>query len=304
MSDTKTLLEIDTAQAVEVIGHRIKDLVNTHSADGVVMGLSGGIDSALLAELAVGALGSDSVYAYHLYDHISEQTSRQHAQLIADRLNIQLAICDIEPTMRSRGIYSSFIMRMTAMSGFTNRNFNQKLHQLFHAELPFISMLRRGGHNGRSGDELYNQTIGRIEAAFSARHIYRRKFLEQQAEDNNCIVLGAANRSECLVGWFVKNGVDDMPLSPINHLYKTQIRQLAEYLDLPIEIQDIVPSADMLKGVGDEHAMGISYEHMDLILYGIEKKFSDEQILELGVTIEQVNHVRLMNKLSEWKRNN
>ena len=132
MSATKTLLEIDTAQAVEVISHRIKDLVNTHLADGVVMGLSGGIDSALLAELCVGALGPDCVYAYHLYDHISEQTSRQHAQLIADRLNIQLVIRDIEPQMRSKGIYSSLTMRMASMSGFTNRNFNQKLHQLFH----------------------------------------------------------------------------------------------------------------------------------------------------------------------------
>ena len=79
---------------------------------------------------------------------------------------------------------------------------------------------------------------------------------------------------------------------------------LGEFLDLPAVIQDQVPSPDMIKGVSDEYAMGISYEHMDMILYGIEKKFSDEQILELGVTPEQINHVRLMNKLSEWKRSN
>jgi len=71
--------------------------------------------------------------------------------------------------------------------------------------------------------------------------------------------LGTANRSEYLVGWFVKDGIDDLPFSPLIGLYKTQVRQLSEFLGLPFKIRNRLASPDMVKGITDEFALGISY---------------------------------------------
>jgi NAD+ synthase len=299
-----SLLTIDEKSVAADIERNIRTLVQANSARGVVMGLSGGIDSALIATLAVRALGKERVLAYHLYDRDSDKQSRQKAQLMADWLGIELKCCDIAPAMREKQIYAPLIMRLTMVSGFINRCFGNSLNRLFAGELPFISTLRRAGAGGGNSivDALYDRTVGRVEAAFNARHRYRRSFLEQKAKEKNMIVLGAANRSECMVGWFVKDGIDDMPFSPINHLYKTQVRQLADYLLLPGPIRKQRPSPDMLKGLTDEDAVGIRYACLDVILEGIEHGLTDEQILALGPTAGQIAHVRKLKELSEWKR--
>jgi NAD+ synthase len=83
--------------------------------------------------------------------------------------------------------------------------------------------------------------------------------LESKARAQNWLLLGAANRSEWETGWFVKDGVDDLPYQPLMGLYKTQVRQLGRYLGVPGEIQQQVPSPDMMRGISDEYALGMSY---------------------------------------------
>ncbi|UCF44349.1 MAG: NAD(+) synthase [Planctomycetota bacterium] len=281
----------------------IQGLLAAHSAEGVIIGLSGGIDSAVLTALAVCALGSGRVYAYHLHDRHSEEESRYRAQLLADWLGIGLSLHSIDRAMRKKRVYRPVIMRIMALSGFMNRYLNGRLHRMLYGESPFISTLRKGRFDGSKLKKLlYDRTVGYVEESFNARHKYRRHFLERRGEEQNCLVLGAANRSECMVGWFVKDGIDDMPFSPLNGLYKTQVRQLARHLNLPAKIQKQAASPDMAKGITDEHAMGISYAELDIILHGLDNSFSDEQIIEAGVTEEQIAHVRMMNMLSAWKR--
>lgn len=281
----------------------IHGLLAAHSAGGVVIGLSGGIDSAVLAALAVRALGAGRIYVYHLHDRHSEKESRYRAQLLADWLGIKLIFHDIYPAMHKRRVYTPVIMRIMALSGFMNRYLNAKVHRVLYGESLFISTLRKGRYEGSKLKKfLYERTVRHVEESFNARHIYRRRFLERKGEEQNCLVLGAANRSECMVGWFVKDGVDDMPFSPLNRLYKTQVRQLAAHLNLPAKIQYQAPSPDMAKGITDEHAVGISYEKLDIILHGLDNDFSDEQMTQAGVTKKQIAHVRRMNSLSAWKR--
>ncbi len=166
-----------------------------------------------------------------------------------------------------------------------------------------MSTLRQGKFGGRRLKKLvYNLTVRHIEAGFNARHIYRREMLEKRAQDQNWLLLGAANRSECLVGWFVKDGIDDLPFSPLMGLYKTQIRQLAAYLGIPSEVQKQVPSPDMMKGIGDEFAMGVTYSNIDIILDGMDRALSDDEIIASGVTRREIYLVREMNRLSVWKR--
>ncbi len=298
-----SVLRISPHRVAADIEASIRGLLAAHAAEGVIIGLSGGIDSAVLTTLAVRTLGAGRVCVYYLYDRHSEKTSREKAELLADWLGIRLSLHDIDRAMCKRRVYRPVIMRIIGLSGFMNRWLNGRLHRMFYGETPFISTLRKGGFGGSKVKKfLYERTVGCVEESFNARHKYRRQFLEREGKKRNCLVLGAANHSECMVGWFVKDGVDDMPFSPLNKLYKTQVRQLAAHLNLPAKIQNQAASPDMAKGITDEHAMGISYAELDIILYGMENNFSDEQISEGGVTAEQIAHVRTMNWLSAWKR--
>jgi NAD+ synthase len=296
-------LLIDARHEAAKLEEQIRELLDVNLADGAVIGLSGGLDSAVVATLAARALGPERVYAYHLYDRDSPRDSRAKADLVADWLGIGLEHHDITPAMRKRGIYSPLIMRITSFSGFLNRHLDSKLHRLLFREPSFISSLRRRNlkRNGISRF-FYERTLGAIEAAFNARHIYRRQFLEQKAKEKNWLILGAANQSELMVGWFVKGGVDDLPFSPIIGMYKTQVTQLAEYLNLPSSIQNQVPSPDMITGITDESALGITYSTLDIILYYTDRGMSEQQIVAKGIRSKDVRLARAMNDLSAWKR--
>ncbi|MHC5061322.1 MAG: NAD(+) synthase [Planctomycetota bacterium] len=293
-------LSIDCEKVAGSVIFEISRIVNSYEAGGILLGLSGGIDSAVLAALSVKALSPEKVRAFYLYDMTSDASSSQNAQLVANHLSISLVSHDITPEVRKQGIYDSLLIKMMLnskkMASFLSRGIIDK-------ESPFVYTLRHGNFDGsRIKQFVYDRFVRPVEHAFCQRHIYRRKFLEQKALDENCIVLGAANRSEVMTGWFIKDGIDDMEHSPISHLYKTQIYQLAEYLDIPEEIINQAASPDMLKGVTDELAIGISYREMDVILYGMENGLGDKEIIEAGITQEQIDYVRKLHELSSWKR--
>lgn len=299
---TYVSLEIDLKEAVRRIKAYIQEQVNQHSAKGVLIGLSGGLDSAVLATLAVRALGKEKVHLAFLYDRDSKKESMRNARLVADWLGVELEVENIEPALRRKQIYAPLAMRLSVLSGFLNRLLYKAYGWIF-GETPFISTLRQGKFDGDKLKKfIYDYALCPIEAGFNQRHIYRRQLLKEKAEAHNLILPGAANQSEYLTGWFVKAGIDDMPFSPLKDLYKTQIRELASYLALPPEIQNQLPSPDMMKGVDDEFALGISYSKLDIILAGIERGLSDEEIISAGITQKELSLVRKMNRLSEWKR--
>jgi len=228
--------------------------------------------------------------------------TRRRAKLVADWLDLELRRHDIAPIMRQRRIYTPLIMRISTLSGFLNRLLIS-VYRFFYDESPFTSTLHNGSFYGHKLRKFfYDHTVRHVEAAFNVRHIYRRQFLEKLAKDQNLLLLGAGNRSEYLVGWFVKDGIDDMPFSPLLGLYKTQVRQLADFLDLPSEIRSQAPSPDMVKGVTDEFAIDISYTTLDIILDGLERGLPDKQIIAAGASEKQISHVRKINQLSAWKR--
>jgi NAD+ synthase len=213
MAETVTsgsLLRIDESRALEGIKTYIRSSLDRHHAGAVLLGLSGGIDSCVLAAIAVHALGKRFVHAAYLYDHVSSPRLRRNARLMSDRLGIELIEKSIEPEMRRMGVYSSHEIRMTSLSGSLNR-FLQKVFCLIHGESPFIYSLRSGGAAASREDarnRISQAKVSPIEAGFNSRHIYRRHLLEEEAESKKYLLLGAANRTEWLTGWFVKGGHD------------------------------------------------------------------------------------------------
>jgi len=302
-----SLLRIDETRALEGLKTHIRkslDAYDAQHADGILLGLSGGIDSCLLAAVAVHTLGKRSVHAAYLYDRVSSLRLRQNARLMSNWLGIELTEKSIEPVMDRMGIYSSSEVKITSFSGPLNRLL-QKVYCLIYGESPFISSLRKGSAAASKGDDRSTDlryAAGPIEAGFNSRHITRRHLLEAEADSRKFLLLGAANRTEWLTGWFVKGGVDDLPNEPLAGLYKTQIRQLAAYLQIPDEVLTVKPSPDMMKGITDEFALGASYGHIDLALDFLEGGVVKKDIVEAGVTEAEIRLVEKMKNLSSWKR--
>jgi NAD+ synthase len=298
------LMRVDEQKVLKDLEDYMIQLKASHSCEGFIFGLSGGIDSAVLAAITVRTFGSSSVHGAYLFDRDSGEQLRQNALLMAEYLEIPLLSIDIGTEMRVRNIYRSTHMRITFLNGVLNRILHTAYRQIM-GESPFISSLRVGsGELGATGlrAKIFDAVCGKPEAAFNVRHIYRREYLEEHARLQGLILLGAANRSEWLTGWFVSEGIDDLPLQPIVGLYKSQVRQLAAYLRIPDAIIAQPPSPDMMKGITDEFGLGISYEKIDLALDCMERKLDDESAPAIGISQDELNHVRELKRLSEWKR--
>ena len=298
------LLAIDENRAIERLVDYIRRTREPRYTGGVLMGLSGGLDSALLASLAVRALGKESVHVVFLGERDTDPDTARKSRLVAEWLGLEWETEDIAPEIRAKGHYSSVAMWATARWGWVNRHVLYRLYRWATGETPFVSTLRRGDFDGKPVARLiYRSAMRHVEAAFNARQLHRREVIERRASSANACIIGAANRSEGMTGWFVVGGADDMPFQPLMGLYKTQVRQLARHLEVPEEIIRQAPSPDMMRGVTDELALGIAYEKLDIVLDGIERGRTDGELVGEGLRPREIRLVRKMNRMSEWKRN-
>ena len=117
------------------------------------------------------------------------------------------------------------------------------------------------------------------------------------------MVMGSSNRTELLTGYFTKYGDGGVDLMPLGDLYKNQIRQLASYLDIPTRIQEKKPSAGLWPGQTDEGEMGVDYDTLDIILYGLDRGMTWEEVSsETGVEPGLVERFAKRVEANEHKR--
>jgi NAD+ synthase len=231
----------------------IKEYVSNSQAKGVVLGLSGGIDSAITAALCSKALGSENVLTLVMpEEETKNQKDIDDAETIAKQLNIKTQTVDITHVLES--IYTTIPI------------YDQK-----------------------------NQTCkGNIKART------RMIVLYYYANKLNKIVCGSSDKSETLMGYFTKWGDGAADISPIRDLYKTQVRKLAISLGISESIA-LKPSTPALwPNQTAEGELGLKYETLDLILYGLESFISTKELAkQLNVeqnTIETVKNRLLYNE--------
>ena len=297
-------LRIRANKAVEEIGKSLVALVGSQKTDGVILGLSGGLDSSVLAALAVRALGSECVSVVYLHDRDSDQTIAGNARLVASALKLDLETFDITEEMAKGGTYKPAFIQLLRISPLVAR-LSTRIYRTVCGESPFKSTLRVGRGEVLSPwykRLLFDLTMRHVDSGFSQRHCFRRSVLERLAKQRNLTLVGAANRSECEVGWFVKDGVDDLPFQPMTGLFKTQVRQLAEMLALPGPVRTQAPSPDMAKGVTDEFGIGHQYRDVDIVIDAIDRAAPEAEIIELGIAKEEIADIRDLMALSDWKR--
>jgi NAD+ synthetase len=223
---------IAPADAAARCAHFLQETVAAADAAGVVVGLSGGIDSAVAAALAVRALGPARVLGVRLPYRTSSAASLTDALAVAEALGIVHETLDISPTVEA-----------------------------FLTSRPDADAVRRGNVMARV----------RMIALFDA------------SRRDGTLVLGTGNRTEWLLGYTTLHGDAACGLNPLGQLYKTEIRLLADHLDLPRAVLLKQPSADLWEGQADEDELGFTYAEADRLLHHlVDEGLAPRQLASLG----------------------
>jgi NAD+ synthase len=305
--DLDKIMEINCVDVSHKIQDFIKKKIDENGHEGVCIEISGGIDSAVYASVAAEAVGDPTmVHGLHLYDRDSSKKFRDRAANLAVKLGVKYDVQDISPIVKSHGTYQPLIMKLVPYSNLVNWMIllsNKLMSPILYGDSPFeVTLKRRDPSKMRLG---FVAAIAKtIEDGFNVRHIERRRIIEEYAEKNNLLLVGAANRSESFVGWFVKDGIDDLPIELLLDLYKGQVRQMAEHYDISRDILDEKPSPDMFKGIGDEDIIGHKYETIDKVAYVVEHGFEPAIAYSNGVSRADYERIVTLNELSKWKREN
>lgn len=286
------MLELKDKKAVtDKISGFIKESVTKHGRNGVVLGLSGGIDSALVAYLAVNALGKEKVLALFMPERDSSPLSRKHAYLVANSLGIEMIEINLSSVLRKIGIY-----RLEPQPLFFPRSFQEKyvLNKYLHFQDKNETTFLKSQKGGEGKIE-----IMKGNAFLRIKHRLRMIMWYYHAELRNYLVLGCCNKTEKLVGYFVKYGDSGSDIDPIADLYKTQVRELAEYICVPKEIVEKKPAPDLMPGMTDEFALQMPYEKIDIILCGLENELDEDEIIkEASVTKKDLEYIKILMKLA------
>ncbi len=293
-------MQIDPAQVAEQIEAFIQRKVNEFQRDGVIVAMSGGLDSSVVASLATRALGPEKVRTLLLPERDSSPDSKTDALLEIERLGLEHEEVNLTPMLSVMGIYG-----LTPLRFLGTRQLKAAIVQHQHrvqaealGEMPF-----RAGLLGTRDLGEEKELIDTGNAYTRVKHRMRMVTLYYYADLENRLVLGTTNKSEALTGFVVKWGDNVADVEPLLPLYKTQVRQLARYLGVSERILDKAPSPDLIPGIVDGLALGMDYKTLDKILWGLERGWRDEGIVKgMQVTAAQVEHVREMRRRSEHLR--
>ena len=293
-------MQIDPAQVTERIVEFIRRYVDEFQREGVLLGMSGGIDSALVGSLAARALGPDKVKALLLPERDSSPDSKTDALLEIERLGIQHEEVSLTPMLSAMGVYGLAPLRILGVrrlkAAVVQQQHRAQVESL--GEMPF-----RAGLLGTTGLGAKKRLIDTGNAYTRIKHRMRLLTLYYYADLENRLVLGTTNRSESMTGFVVKWGDNVADIEPLLPLYKMHVRQLARYLGVSEKILDKAPSPDLIPGIVDELALGIDYETLDKILWGLEQGWTVGRLVEtFEVSAAQVAHVQEMQRRSEHLR--
>ena len=256
MNLSSLLLETDWSEVETKICRFIKDYIMKSKAEGIVVGLSGGVDSCTSAALSALAIGGEHVHGLMLFeDETRMPEDIKHAKFVTRKFGLNTSASDITNTLNA--LYESIPL------------FDPK-------------------------DKLCK---GNIKAR--TRMIY----LYYYANKLNQVVCGCSDKSETMMGYFTKWGDVAGDIWPIMDLYKTQVRRLAEHIGIPREIAEKPSSPTLWPGQTAENELGLGYDQLDLILYGLEHFMKVEEITEnLKLKKELVERVKHRWLSTEHKR--
>ncbi len=291
-------LVIDAEKEVGKICARIRDgLKNQLKRRGLVIGLSGGIDSSVTAALAVKAIGPDRVFGLEMPERHSAKETTSLSRSVIDHLGIESQRIDISPILEAIGFYRMYddAVRL-AIPGY-GAGWKSKIviSSIFENQgFSLLSVVAQSPDGETVTERLPLKPYLEIVAATNFKQRTRKMLEYYHADRLNFAVAGTPNRLEYDQGFFVKLGDGAADLKPIAHLYKTQVYQLAEYLGIPEEVRKRPPTTDTysLAQGQDEFYFSLPYREMDLCLYGKNHGVDPSIVAQaIGLKPEQIEKV-------------
>lgn len=265
-------LELDCDAEVERIGRWMVDAVaqKLHRR-GVVLGISGGVDSAVCAALAVRALGAGKVFGLLMPEHDSSAGSAERGASVARQLGIEFQTEHIGATLQAIGCYRARDEAMRRVFPDYRDNWKSKIAIAGGAvgRVNFFKLVVQAPDGTISEKRLPIREYLQIVAATNFKQRIRKTLEYFHADRLNYAVIGTPNRLEYDQGFFVKNGDGAADVKPIAHLYKTQVYALARSLQLPEDVCTAMPTTDtysMHQGQ-DEFYFALPYDRMDIALW-------------------------------------
>ncbi len=291
-------LKLDAEKEANRIAEKIKTIVSKNlKRQGLIVAMSGGIDSSTVAGLCVEALGKKRVLGLLMPEKHSAEDTLELSRSAADTLGIETLYENISPVLESLGCYKKQDDAFKKVIPEYGGGWKAKIVLpgiLDSDALRLFSIVAESPNGETIKKRLSQKAYLEVVAATNFKQRVRKMLEYYHADRLNFAVAGTSNLLEYDQGFFVKLGDGAADIKPIAHLYKSQVYQIAAYLGIPEEILKRPPTTDTysLPQTQDEFYFSLPYEKMDLCLYGMINNIPKEEVAEaVGISEEQLRRV-------------
>jgi NAD+ synthase len=292
-----SVLDIDYRAEADRIAKRLREITarELHKR-GLVVAISGGIDSSASIALAVRALGAEHVFALILPERDSSDDSGVRARILAEHLGVRVEAVDIAPALAAIGCYSErdAAVRRALPEYGEGWRFKIVIDGGIEGRINRFRLVAVAPDGTKVDRPLELPEYLQIVAATNFKQRIRKTLEYYHADRLNYAVVGTPNRLEYDQGFFVKNGDGSADVKPIAHLYKTQVYGMARFLGLPERVCAAIPTTDTysLEQGQDEFYFALPYRSMDLALWALNHGVPAEELARvLEITSEQAQAV-------------
>jgi NAD+ synthase len=283
MELNQELFTIDAPAVTARLCDFIQDRQAAIHRQGILVALSGGLDSSTVLLLCTRAAGAENITALMMPERQGNPAALRYGRLVARQFGIKTLTRDISPILRRLGTYDFILSVLPShrLQEWASRKYLKSVR-----ENPFLQIMR--GETGAFSRRAY--------ARYASKQRVRLVVTYLLAEERNLLVVGCAHKSEDLLGLYVKFGVDDnADVMPLKNLYRSQILKIAAHLGVPDEIMHRTPNPDIIPGVQDKYmdVLGLPSSTLDLLVYGIEHGLENGDIVsQLRLPVEKVRQIR------------
>ena len=299
MKFTKDSINIEPAKVFSEISSKLKeDVTKKLRKRGAVVGISGGIDSSVVLAICAKTFGADHVLGVMMPENDSNPDSLELAKKLSAKFNTKYVVENMTEALAGYGCYKRRDEAIKNVFPEFNNNYKAKITlptNLMEKESLNVFQLTIIDPAGKiKSERLPLKEYLQIVAASNFKQRSRMSMLYYHAEARNYAVIGTGNKNEHEQGFFVKYGDGGADIKPIAHLFKTQVFQFAEYLEVPDEIRKRTPTTDTYSAeqTQEEFFFRVPFGILDRVWYGWEQNVPPNEIAKaLELTEENVESI-------------